>query len=149
MLINEKPCLSQFSSPSKFWCIALILAFAWFWQQPAKAQPDERLQVALDSAVPEESFEVGIGVQVEQVVSINQKSENFEVVGNLRLQWDDPKLAFDPGADRRSFRIFGNFTNGWSNCCRIILIVQAQSHPGIDCFNRTTLSAIPANASSK
>ena len=106
MLINEKPCLSQLSGSSKFWCLALILAFAWFWQQPVKAQPDERLQTAFDSATPDNPVEVGIGVQVEQIVSINQKAENFEVVGNLRLRWDDPKLAFNPSEIGSSFRIF-------------------------------------------
>ena len=77
------------------WRIVATLAFAWLFMQPLEAQPEARLQSALDSVAPEKPFEVGIGIQVEQIVSVNQKAENFEVVGNLRLIWDDPKLAFE------------------------------------------------------
>ena len=74
--------------------------------QPVEAQPEARLQSALDSVAPEKPFEVGIGIQVEQIVSVNQKAENFEVVGNLRLIWDDPKLAFESREHDRPFLIY-------------------------------------------
>lgn len=74
--------------------------------QPVEAQAEARLQSALDSVAPEKPFEVGIGIQVEQIVSVNQKAENFEVVGNLRLIWDDPELAFEPREHDRPFRIY-------------------------------------------
>lgn len=83
-----------------------ILAFALLCMQPVEAKNEVRLQSALDSVAPEKPFEVGIGVQVEQIVSVNQKAENFEVVGNLRLIWDDPKLAFESREHDRPFRIY-------------------------------------------
>ncbi len=40
-------------------------------------------------------------------MSINQKEENFEVVGNLRMEWEDPALAVDPRQHGgNSMRIF-------------------------------------------
>ena len=73
---------------------------------PEGEPSSEQLHTALQGAAPKEPFEVGISVQVEQVVSINQRSENFEVVGNQRLDWYDSKLAFDEEAFGVSFRMF-------------------------------------------
>jgi hypothetical protein len=50
--------------------------------------------------------EVGVGVQVRQIQSVDQKAENFGIVGILRLEWDDPKLAFDPRKSGREFKVF-------------------------------------------
>ena len=47
-----------------------------------------------------------MGVQVHQVTFVNQKAENFGVVATLRLEWDDPKLAFDPTEFGRDFKVF-------------------------------------------
>ena len=69
---------------------------------PVGAQAMERLHVALESIAPDTPLQVSIGVQVEQIVSINQKEENFEVVGNLRMEWQDPALAFDPQTQQGS-----------------------------------------------
>jgi hypothetical protein len=85
--------------------ILLMLALGCGWHSAAMAQSDERLHAALDSVAPREPYEVSIGVRVEQVVSINQRDESFEVVGNLRMQWQDPKLAFDAAKYGQSFRM--------------------------------------------
>lgn len=78
-----------------FWWSVLVLALGCCWTFVAGAESDEKLHAALAAVAPEKPLEVGIGVQVGQIVSINQKEENFEVVGYLRLEWDDPELAFD------------------------------------------------------
>lgn len=82
-----------------------VVALACGSHADAAVPADERLAAALESVAPAQPYEVGVGVQVEQVVSINQKDESFEVVGNLRLQWKDPKLAFDERAYGQSFRM--------------------------------------------
>lgn len=47
-----------------------------------------------------------MGVHVDQIRSVNQKAENFGIVGILRLEWDEPKLAFDPAEYGREFKVF-------------------------------------------
>lgn len=52
-------------------------------------------------------LEVGVGIEISQVTSVDQKAENFSVVATLRMHWTDPLLAFDPqeyGQDHKIFR---------------------------------------------
>lgn len=51
-------------------------------------------------------LEVGVGIRIEQIVFVDQKSENFAAVANIRLQWHDPKLAFDPAEYGREYKPF-------------------------------------------
>jgi hypothetical protein len=88
------------------WWGLLVLCLVWCWHPPAAAQSQERLHEALRTAAPEKPLEVGIGLRVEQVVGINQKAENFEVVVSLLFQWEDPKLAFAPPESGLPFRMF-------------------------------------------
>lgn len=50
--------------------------------------------------------EVRVGIQVDQIRSVDQKAENFGIVGLLRLEWDEPKLAFDPAQYGQEFKAF-------------------------------------------
>jgi len=80
-------------------CLQMLLALAACLPFAASAQSEENpLRESLRGAAPERAIEVRIGVRVDQVVNINQKSENYEVVGNLRMEWDEPRLAFDPAS---------------------------------------------------
>ncbi len=72
----------------------------------AFAQTEQRFQAALEAAMPEQPFTVAIGVSVDQITHIDQKSENFGIVANLRLEWDDPKLAFDAKQAGRNLRLY-------------------------------------------
>ncbi len=49
-----------------------------------------------------ESSDVFIGLKIDQIINIDQKEENFSVVGNLRIDWHQPLLAFErePGMPR-------------------------------------------------
>lgn len=42
------------------------------------------------------SENVTIGLSIEQIVNVDQQSENFTIVGSLQLAWQDPALAFSP-----------------------------------------------------
>jgi len=54
---------------------------------------------------------VSVGVRVDQITSIDQKEENFAVVGQLDLTWVDPKLAFNPDSCKCNKKVYdaGNF----------------------------------------
>ena len=47
-------------------------------------------------SVVKESKRVNIELFVDQIVNVDQQSENFTVVGSLQLQWQDSALAFSP-----------------------------------------------------
>jgi hypothetical protein len=40
--------------------------------------------------------EVRVALQIDQVTEIDQKNENFTIVGNFVMQWKDSGFAFDP-----------------------------------------------------
>jgi len=48
------------------------------------------------SSVLRESDLITVGLAVDQIVGVDQRSENFTVVGTLKLSWQDPKLSFSP-----------------------------------------------------
>jgi hypothetical protein len=72
----------------------------------AFAQSGQKLRIALQAAMPEEPYKVAMGVWVDQITHIDQKSENYGIVANLRMEWDDPKLAFDENQVGQSFRVY-------------------------------------------
>ena len=49
---------------------------------------------------------VQIGVQMDQVTNVDQVSENFGAVVEMRMEWTDPKLAFNPDDCRCAFQTF-------------------------------------------
>jgi len=70
------------------------------------AQAEQRLTSALDAATPEQPLEVAVGVRVDQITDVDQKSENFGIVANLRLEWTDPMLEFDARKFGRDFKTY-------------------------------------------
>jgi hypothetical protein len=84
-----------------------IAALSWlgamFLVQAANAESADSLILG---AAPDEPFEVGIGIQIDQINFVDQKSENFGVVGKLRLEWHDPKLSFDPNEIGREYKVY-------------------------------------------
>jgi hypothetical protein len=39
---------------------------------------------------------VAVGIGIDQITSISQKDENFAIVGEIEMEWVDPRLAFNP-----------------------------------------------------
>jgi len=76
------------------------------WTVTALAQTEHGLVSSLQAATPENPLEVAVGVRVDQITDVNQKSENFGVVANLRLEWTDPMLVFDAHEFGRDFKTY-------------------------------------------
>ncbi len=55
-----------------------------------------RAQPTPGMTVLQEPIPVQIGIKMDQITDVDQKSENFGVVDTLQMEWQDPKLAFDP-----------------------------------------------------
>jgi hypothetical protein len=53
-----------------------------------------------------EAIPVGIGVKLQQITQVDQKAENFGVVGTLVMHWRDPALAFNPSEITDRFKVF-------------------------------------------
>ena len=73
---------------------------------PAGAQSIDDIELLLLEEAPSEPREVGVGIQINQVKFVDQKAENFGVVGTLRLEWHDPKLAFDADETARDYKVY-------------------------------------------
>jgi hypothetical protein len=93
--------------PAKFIHILLfsVLSLA-YWSTCSAIQGEQRFHASLQTAAPDDPFVVSVGVQIDQVVKINQQSENFEVVGNLRIEWDNTAMAFQPAENEPKIKFF-------------------------------------------
>ncbi len=49
-------------------------------------------------------LEASVGIKIDQISFIDQKSENFGAVATIRVRWNDPALAFDAAEFGRPFR---------------------------------------------
>ncbi len=83
----------------------LVCALAGF-NMSAFAQAEQRFHDALRTVTPQQPFTVAVGVWVDQITHIDQKAENFGVVANLRLEWEDPELAFDVKQSGQDVKVY-------------------------------------------
>lgn len=64
------------------------------------------------STVVRKPTEVKVGMIMEQITGVDQKSENFGAVIDMRMEWTDPRLAFSPDECQCSFQTFNLSTFG-------------------------------------
>ena len=55
---------------------------------------------------PENPLDVAVGIYIDQITFVDQKSENFGAVLTIRAIWSDPGLAYDPADYGRDVRLF-------------------------------------------
>jgi hypothetical protein len=55
----------------------------------------------IDPAIP-----VLVGFELDQITGVDQRSENYGVVGNIWMRWTDPALAFDPIECNCEFKVY-------------------------------------------
>jgi hypothetical protein len=53
-----------------------------------------------------EPIEVRVGSKLIQITNIDQLNERFNAVSELRMEWEDPLLAFNPGDCQCEFKTF-------------------------------------------
>jgi hypothetical protein len=51
-------------------------------------------------------LDVGIGLELEQIIEVNQQSEFFTAVANLQMEWIDTTLAFNPEDCNCDFKVY-------------------------------------------
>lgn len=107
--VNISGCLSGLSAS----CVLhgfLVLAVGYLALTPSGALAEMNLNAGQQWANPDLSvygnlpIDVKIGLTIDQITHVDQKSENFGVVGDLRLEWVDPNLVFVPQSDQFPFR---------------------------------------------
>jgi hypothetical protein len=73
---------------------------------------------------------VEIGLRMDQITGVDQRSENFGVVVSLLLKWQDPRLAFAPESCRCRLKIF----NG--DAFSQFVLAQESNWPDFVLFNQ-------------
>lgn len=58
------------------------------------------------AAVLQEPIRVKVGIELEQITSVDQVSENFAIVANIWMEWNDPNLAFSPDECNCQLKIY-------------------------------------------
>ena len=87
--------------------LAIFLAAVLSLFVPMTAYSSELFKGIDWSDYSDEPIEARVGVQIHQLTSIDQKQEQFGVVATVRMEWNDPNLAFVPDQDSpRNFRVF-------------------------------------------
>lgn len=84
--------------------IVLALPFLLLPATTTVAQATLEFDDLVNRAAPAEPLEVGVGVTVTQITSVDQKAENFGVVARIRMMWHDPALAFDATAAGHDYK---------------------------------------------
>ncbi|TMV06871.1 hypothetical protein FGK63_12170 [Ruegeria sediminis] len=96
-----------FSKCLRFFGFLVVPAFAGLIAAsfPAKAQDLFRGDMKTVLGKPDSPLQVGIGIKIDQITSVDQKSENYGAVVVIRAEWKDPALAFDPEVVGRDIRV--------------------------------------------
>jgi hypothetical protein len=76
-------------------------------------------------------LQVAAGIEIHQITSVDQKSENFGVVATIRMRWEDSAFAFDKYAYGRDYRLmtgqsFNRFANALPTTIPIFVVENQQ-----------------------
>jgi hypothetical protein len=100
--------------------VVLLAALAVVDGRPAAAQQSTQTETsdpfadpgtlgappaAIDLGFPGEPMDVAVGIEIMQIIGVDQKAENFGAVAVIRMKWNDPALAYEDTTGR-GFRLF-------------------------------------------
>ena len=86
-------------------CLFLLISSLWIAGN-VHAQERAVPGASAVSEVEPKPLVVAIGIKIDQITFVDQKSENFGAVAVIRMRWKDPKLAFDATTHKRDYKIF-------------------------------------------
>ena len=86
--------------------LILSLTLALLAGVPAMAQNALGGRLDALAGTPENPLQVGVGIRIDQITSVDQQAENYGAVVVLRVEWTDPLLAYDAEEVGRDIRVF-------------------------------------------
>lgn len=89
-----------------FGSLCLILAAAFGTGSPVPAQGLDQQRLDTPRIHRDVPLEVEVGIEIEQITAVDQKSENYGAVAVIRMLWRDPALAFDEATEGEDFKLF-------------------------------------------
>ncbi|WP_170329705.1 hypothetical protein [Ruegeria arenilitoris] len=90
----------------RFLCLVIVTACLSFVGGKGQAQNGLEGGVGPLVGTPENPLQVGVGIHIDQVTSVDQKAENYGAVVVLRVEWTDPALAFNRDEVGREIQVF-------------------------------------------
>jgi Neurotransmitter-gated ion-channel ligand binding domain len=66
---------------------------------------------AVDTNEGRKPIEVRVSIQIDQITDVNQKAENFSIVGNFMMIWQDSRFAFDSAVGEEKVFSSSQFEN--------------------------------------
>ncbi len=83
----------------------LVLCVAGLWAVQVSAQGLIPGAIGPNFKPRDTPLQVAIGIQIDQISFVDQKSENYGAVATIRARWSDPLLAFDEQEFGRAYRV--------------------------------------------
>lgn len=83
----------------------LVLSGLCLWGLQVSAQGLASGGYGANFPARETPLDVTIGIQIDQISFVDQKSENYGTVATIRARWSDPLLAFDKEEYGREYRV--------------------------------------------
>jgi neurotransmitter-gated ion-channel len=83
----------------------LVIVLSVLWAVSAWADGLDHSNRAIPLSTSDIPLQVEVGIEIDQITSVDQKAENYGAVAIIRFRWDEPALAFDPSTHPRPHKV--------------------------------------------
>jgi len=83
--------------------LLLLAMLAVFGKAHAQVLDESGLEQLIASV--DKPLQVKVGIRIDQITEVDQKSENYSAVAVIQMRWKDPKLAFDQAEAGRVYKL--------------------------------------------